>query len=188
MQALESTKPLVCQFNSALIDALPYLDDCQDYIPAASRLIEEEQKSLPPKDYLQDWPAPQIQDFLRIKPFERQKCMENPLSEALVMYGHLQIRELNLDLLAEYGPAAWESHISRLEAFKQRLEMQVKDLQQANDHIHRDRMTSQTGAKETLRMLGEQWKVLCHKCRALYKEIRRLERVAQARKAREEAE
>jgi len=191
MQALETSKPLVCQSNSALIDALPYADDCQEYMASAGRLIEEELKTLPVKDYLKDFPAPEtteITDFMRIKPWKKRKLEENTLSEGMIRYGHMQIQAMNLDLLAEYGPTAWENHVNRLEAYKMRLEMQVKDLQEANEHINRERMTSQAGVKETLRMLGVQWTVLCHKGRALYREIKRLERVAEARRVREEAQ
>lgn len=189
MQALESSKPLVCQNSSILIDALPYADDCQDYMTSATRLIEEELKTLPVKDYLKDFPAPQTterQDFKRIKPAERQKSEVNTLSEAMIRYGHLQVQSLNLELLEEYGAKGWESHINCLEAYKVRLETQVKDLQEANERINRERMTSQVGMKETLRMLGAQWTVLCHKGRALYREIKRIERVKEIRKARAE--
>ena len=189
MQALESSKPLVCQISPIPIDALPYADDCQDYMPSATRLIEEELKTLPTKDYLKDFPAPQVtelQDFKRIKPAERQKAEVQTLSEAMIRYGHLQVQSLNLELLQEYGARGWESHVNCLEAYKLRLEMQVKDLQEANERINRERMTSQTGMKETLRMLDAQWKVLCHKGRALYREIHRIERVKEIRKARAE--
>lgn len=191
MQALQSSQPLVCQSHPDLIDSLPYIDDVQDYLPAATRLIEEELKALPAKDYLKDLPAPEVRDFgdyMKTKPENRLKSPPNSLSEAQIQYEYRQIQLLNLDLLSEYAPEGWQRHLHRLDAYKARLEHQIADLTARNERINRERKQKQESMQETLRLLHRQWLVLCHKGRSLHREIRRLRETLEGKKQAEDGE
>lgn len=88
LQLTSSHVPLVFQNPlSSLVTSMSYFDQETDskYLKEAQRLIEDEKKSMPQKDYLENFPTPKFSKFTPrseqdIVDFEKYKINENPKS------------------------------------------------------------------------------------------------------------
>ncbi|KAK8830536.1 hypothetical protein WA577_004268 [Blastocystis sp. JDR] len=173
------------------LDSLPYIDKeydepgMQDYVDS---LIQEEMKTFHPRNYLAEWPMPELkfdsnpelqQEWQRIKEkkplqgFDVNKyTLEEPsgdiaLSEeawkksieaAKIQLEYQKDKMENLQLLEQFGSNAYRMQNDCIDASNEKMDRDLADLQEKTGVVNRKRKMDQEAAGEKL--MNTEWQIL----------------------------
>ncbi len=97
--------------------------------------MRQEMGRFEPRDYLAHLPAVEAPRAIKFEPLDEHRysieapsgddaadvhAWEAAIANARAQLEHTLLREVNLDLLAKFGPAAWRLHCAEVEALAQR--------------------------------------------------------------------
>lgn len=177
MKAIEYAVPLVYRNENAhLVDALPYIDqfDAEDKKQVDS-LIAEEAEKMREKDYLRDFPEPQIGRSETIKLAE--SVVHAPRSSEAA-YLHNINKYYKLKLAKEHSEESLKRKTRELASVKGYLENSIEEMQDDIKTINLARQNSQAEAKEELLSMQKQYIALfkanalkSRQCKALQSQI-----------------
>ncbi|CAJ0564584.1 unnamed protein product, partial [Mesorhabditis spiculigera] len=173
--------------RDVLVDALPYLDVNYSETDRqfALGLIEQECKSFPAtKNYLKHLPIPDYDAYLTPalledrklrtqkveipKPIDLTRCdlpcpagtsrsNDKLFRNAFTQNEHLRLRQINLELMEEYGPEASRRWSEELQAYLRELENDLRQTQESVMEVHASRKHAQMSAGKTLKELENAW-------------------------------
>lgn len=191
-----STIPLLYTLNEhhEKVDALPYVDPLpNEMLNQVKRMIEEEMKTMPSRDYLSLLPAPdlsvldkgavgkELQRIAEQKPMQKINTsrydMEPPngvnvndLSEwkravdnAKAQLEHSQMRLMNLELMQKYSQNAWLRHLADLQVHNEMYQRAAQDVKGKVDDINKRRKLEQVSCGNDLRNTQIEWTDLCQR-------------------------
>jgi len=171
--------------EGVVLDALPYIDPeygfdgMRDFV---NKLIEEEMKTMPPKDYLKDKPLPEFkfgstlleEEYQRVKegkpmrelditryslgdpPQSRQNDVTawvKAVENSNAQLMHQSNRLINLELLQKYGGNSWRLHNYQLEGALKHFEAVLEQQKSEITALNKKRKQDQMEAANNLSTL-----------------------------------
>jgi pre-mRNA-splicing factor SPF27 len=172
-----------------LVDALPYIDTdygaSADISMAVKRLIDEEMKSMPKKDYLEKLPLPPT-PYMDESPIFKEaservatgtkmdvikgydvaapqgmkgrevKSWEEAVTRAEIKSAYDENQAVNVDLMATFGKPAWMAHVNQGLEYEKVLRLEATNLRGACEEVNKRRKLEQISCGNQLRGLLRQ--------------------------------
>eukprot|EP00163_Fabomonas_tropica_P001976 TRINITY_DN1146_c0_g1_i1.p1 TRINITY_DN1146_c0_g1~~TRINITY_DN1146_c0_g1_i1.p1 ORF type:complete len:220 (-),score=51.10 TRINITY_DN1146_c0_g1_i1:769-1428(-) len=204
----------------SLLDSLPYHDtqyNEPDIKAKVDRLVSKEMAKFTPKDYLEQYPLPQVDfkstallgnEWKRLHTGEAMAPLDTSryhvpkpegakakksgewvksVENAQAQLQHQYLRLVNLELFQKYGANAWRQRLKESEATKNSL-TQIRDTYQAEiDTVNRKRKADQLEVGEQLSRLEAEWQYLVRKNIEIQRAIQKLE-LAKSKDGKSDAE
>jgi hypothetical protein len=172
-----------------LVDALPYIDTdygaSAEISMAVKRIIEEEMKSMPKKDYLEKLPLPKT-PYMDESPMYKEaserivagtkmdvikgyeitapqgmkgrevKSWEEVVAKAEIKSAYDETHAVNMDLMATFGKPAWMAHVNQGLEYEKVLRLEATNLRGACEEVNKRRKLEQISCGNQLRGLLRQ--------------------------------
>jgi pre-mRNA-splicing factor SPF27 len=172
-----------------LVDALPYIDTdygaSAEISMAVQRVIEEEMKLMPKKDYLEKLPMPKT-PYMDESPIYKEaagrmatgtkmdvikgydvsapqgpkgrevKAWEEAVARAECKSAYDEPHVINMDLMATYGKPAWMAHVNHGLEYEKVLRLEATSLRGACEEVNKRRKLDQISCGNQLRGLLRQ--------------------------------